>query len=146
MSVSVRVDDSRLQAWISREQQREAETLALFQEQGSQMAVEEMRGQVPIRSGFLRESITRHFTPVGFSVYPTASYAGFVDRGTGPHEIFPVSAKALRFETAGGGVVFARRVMHPGSAGRFFVQRTAEALRGRLAELLRTLTEVVYRE
>lgn len=48
-------------------------------------------------------------------LYADAPYAGFVAEGTRPHQIVPVSAKALRFEV-GGDVVFAARVNHPGTA------------------------------
>lgn len=145
MSVAVRVDDGKLQSWLSQEQRREEETLRLFQDEGSLLAMQEMRGIVPFRTGFLRENITRNFTPGGFSVYPTASYAKIVDQGVGPHMIFPSSAKVLRFELPSGAIIFARHVKHPGFSGRFFIRRTAEAIRGRLADLLNKITERVYR-
>lgn len=49
-----------------------------------------------------------------------APHAEYTDRGASPHEIRPRSARVLRFE-AGGGIVFAKRVQHPGNApGRWF--------------------------
>lgn len=145
MSVIVRDDDGKLQSWLSQGQRREEETLRLFQDEGSLLAMQEMRGIVPFRKGFLRESIMRNLTPAGFSVYPTASYAKIVDQGASPHTIFPSAAKVLRFELPSGGVIFARHVQHPGFIGRFFIRRTAEAIRSRLADLLNKITERVYR-
>lgn len=139
---TVRVDDSRLQTFVKEEPAKEEEVLRLFQELGSQLVMQTMRLFVPIRSGFLRESITTSMTPQGFTVYPSAKYAKFVDQGTGPHMIFPRQAKVLRFETPGGGVVFAKHVFHPGFPGRFFVQRTAEVVR----EELRDLLEQIWRQ
>jgi len=141
----VRVDDTKLQSWLRQEPEREAESLRLFQEEGSLFVMAEMRQQVPIRTGFLRESITTTITPYGFTVYPSASYAAAVEKGVGPRTIFPVTAKVLRFETEAGAVIFTKYVKHPGFLGRFFVKRTAEAVRERLAELMRQIFGRVYR-
>jgi len=95
--------------------------------------MEEMRRIVPFKTGFLRESITPILTPSGFTVYPAAEYAEYVDQGTQPHTIFPSAAKALRFETAFGGMIFAKSVKHPGTRPTFFIRRTAEAVLDKLA-------------
>jgi hypothetical protein len=50
------------------------------------------------------------------------AYAMFEHDGTVPHLIRPVRRQALRFP-AGGGVVFARQVRHPGTAGSHFLTR-----------------------
>ncbi len=144
MSVSFRVDDARLQSWVSGSGGREVEFRERFQDEGSLLVVGEMRLQVPFKSGFLRESVTRIFTPSGFSVYPAASYGKVVNEGSAPHVIYPVG-RALRFELPGGGVVFARRVRHPGFAGRRFVERTAEAVRESLRDLASRIFGEVYR-
>jgi len=140
----LRVDDTKLQSWLRQESEREVESLQLFQSEGSALVMTEMRRQAPFRSGFLRESIVATMTPAGFSVYPTAPYARAVEEGVGPHMIFPVRAKALRFEVEEGVPIFAKYVQHPGFAGRFFVRRTAEAVRERLAELMREILRRVY--
>jgi len=140
----LRVDDTKLQSWLSHEPEREAESLRLFQEEGSILVMAEMRQQVPIRTGFLRESITTRITPAGFTVEPTAPYALAVEKGTGPHTIFPVRAKVLRFETEAGAIIFARYMKHPGFPGRFFVKRTAEAVRERLRELAENILRRLY--
>jgi hypothetical protein len=144
MSVSVRVDDSRLQSWIREEPTREVETLRLFQEEGSFMVMSEMRLRVPFRTGFLRESIVRQFTPAGFTVYPTAKYAEVVEKGAAPHTIFPVRAQVLAWESPYGGTIFAKHVYHPGFQGRWFVKATAEAVRERLADLCHSILERLH--
>jgi hypothetical protein len=146
MSVILRVNIEPLRGFLGAEPQRMEEALRLFSDEGSILAMEELRANVPIRSGFLRESVTREILPDGFKVYPTAPYAGYVDQGTGPHTIFPRSGKFLRFEDQWGATIFARKVEHPGFLGRFFMQRTAENLRYRLAELVRGILERVYRD
>jgi hypothetical protein len=146
VSVVLKANDGPLRDYLRLEPQRQAEGLRLFQEEGSILAMEELRSNVPVRSGFLRESVSREILPDGFTVYPAASYAGFVDQGSRPHTIFPRSGKVLRFENQWGATIFARKVEHPGFLGRFFMQRTAENLRYRLAELVRSILERVYRD
>jgi len=132
----IRMDDTQLQVGLAKEPEREAEALGLFQERGSLLTMAEMRLFVPVgKTGFLRESITRRFTQFGFSVYPTMPYSEAVDKGTGPHVIFPSKAKVLRWTNELGAVFYAKYVKHPGFPGRFYVQRTLEAVRDRLVDL-----------
>jgi hypothetical protein len=107
--------------------------------------MQEMRGRVPIRSGFLRESITAAELPDGFMVYPTASYAAYVEYGTRPHTIFPNKAKVLRWTNEWGATIFARHVHHPGFPGRFFVQKTFEFVNVELRRLYAEIVERVLR-
>jgi hypothetical protein len=144
MTAVVRAHDEQLQAYVRDESRRQGEILSQFQEEGSLLTMEHMRFFVPIKRGFLRESIDREFTQRGFVVFPRASYAEAVDKGTAPHMIFARKGRFLRFETVSGGVIFARHVHHPGFPGRFFVRRTAEAVRERLKLLLDAITERVY--
>jgi hypothetical protein len=63
---------------------------------------------------------SRRGTKLVIKAQNLAPHAEYTDKGTGPHEIRPRSARALRFD-AGGGIVFAKRVQHPGNApGRWF--------------------------
>lgn len=142
----LRVDDAKLQSWLRDEDLREDESLRLFQAEGSRLVEEQMRLFVPIRKGFLRESITTYMTRDGFAVYPAAPYAAAVEKGVAPHTIFPVRASVLRFETASGAIIFAKHVKHPGFPGRWYVRRTAEAVRERLSELMRQIFGRVYRK
>ena len=77
-------------------------------------------------------------------VYTTDKIYGYVDRGTRPHIIRPVKAKALRFQSGykaktmpgvigsqGGGsfgdTVFSKGVQHPGNAPRNFSKEIEKA-------------------
>jgi hypothetical protein len=144
MSVVLRVDDGPLRDWLNSADSRGEEVKRLFSDEGSILTLQEMRATVPVRRGFLRESITRQVYSDGFSVFPTAKYAPYVDQGTGPHTIFPVVSRVLRFTMPSGAVIFAKHVHHPGSQGRFFIQKTVENVRGKLAELLHNILERIY--
>ena len=84
------------------------------------------------KTGGLKKSIRqRRLGPLSFTVEAGAPCAVFVERGTRPHEIRPVRARALRFEV-GGGVVFARLVRHPGTKPQWFMRRAVEFCRDRV--------------
>lgn len=87
-----------------------------------------MQGIVPVKTGFLRDSVTAELTPNGFSVFPSATHAKFVDQPTRPHRIFPSGARVLRWFGGDGSPIFAAYVSHPGTKGAFFIKRTAEGL------------------
>lgn len=75
---------------------------------------------VPVKTGRLKRSRRTRLSTGGdllsaeisYSVSP--DYGQFLDEGVKPHVIRPRRAKVLRF-VVGGKVVFARRVMHPGT-------------------------------
>ena len=94
-----------------------------------------MQGIVPVKTGFLRDSITTEFSVNGFSVYPTAPYAKFVDQPTRPHRIFPSKACVLRWFGEGGSPIFSAYALHPGTKGVFFIKRTAEGMKQVLKQL-----------
>lgn len=66
--------------------------------------------------------------------------------GTKPHDIYPVNARVLAFD-AGGGMVFASHVHHPGTQPNDFVSRGWESVKGavldRLAQTGREIIEQV---
>lgn len=75
----------------------------------------------------LRESIKL----TGSAAYNQTLIAGtnhavFIEEGTRAHIIEAKKAKSLRFSVAGG-AVFRRRVNHPGTAPRPFMQQAADA-------------------
>jgi hypothetical protein len=140
--IKVRATFDRVHAYLEGAPQREAEVQRLWKEQGSQETLTFMRGAVPIKTGFLRESIVKRVTPSGFTVFPTASYAKFVDQGTKPHTIFPNQARVLRWYTPFGAPVFGKYAKHPGTKGVFFIQRTREAM----LQVLRQLYISIWRE
>ena len=59
--------------------------------------------------------------------------ARFLLNGTPPHTITPRRRDALRFVPAGGGVVFTKRVRHPGTKPRPFISTEAANAEPRLA-------------
>lgn len=134
MSVIVSMNVHDFLRWSDQEPERAEEMKRLFNQEGSQLVMAEMRQHVPIRTGFLRESITSLPTPEGFTVYPTAPYAYIVDKGSKPHEILPRFAKALAFEWKGA-MRFFKRVQHPGFPGRGFVERTRMIAKAKLFDL-----------
>jgi hypothetical protein len=82
----------------------------------------------PVDTGFLRAhhqiKIKDLKTQVKGEVTNTAKYAAAVHDGSGPHIIQARKKRALRF-TAGGKVVFARAVRHPGAPGRPWLYQAA---------------------
>ena len=97
---------------------------------------EVMYEKAPERTGRLKKSIRKIVKPNKAVIGPTVPYAIYVEYGTRPHEIRPVRARALRFEVEGR-VVFAARVLHPGTRPQPFVRETAEQIREEAAEVFR---------
>jgi hypothetical protein len=97
-------------------------------------AFERMYQNTPWCSGFLAMSISKDVRKDGFSVKPTAPYAVFIEKGTGPHIIEPVNASCLAFESSSG-VVFTKKVFHPGTKANPFVARTAAEVRSNLGKI-----------
>lgn len=97
--------------------------------------------RTPVDTGRLRAGNTFEvsapspFHCEGRMVNATA-YALDVHQGTPPHRITPKRAQALRFE-AGGEVVFAAYVDHPGTAARPFLAEGAAAAAAELGFIFR---------
>lgn len=175
MRLSIRVDGNALEA-LRRMPARLEATINGWADRAAQYSRGVMvqtirdRQQAVGRTGILSNSVTAIRTPTGFTVGPTAEYAVFVDQPTRPHDIYPRTARALAFASAGGvitrstttghvrskftfggkttigGAVFARHVRHPGTRGLFFVDATAEALEDPLAEMLAADLEKALQE
>jgi hypothetical protein len=92
-------------------------------------AFRRMYADAPWRSGFLAMSISKQVDHEGATIEPTAKYAAFVEKGTGPHFIEPVSGSCLAFEAGEGNLVFTRLVHHPGTRANPFVERAAAETR-----------------
>jgi HK97 gp10 family phage protein len=107
----------------------------------AERAEELMRERAPRRTGRLTSSIHREAGRLEATVGPRAPYAIYVEYGTRPHVIRPVHARALRFE-AGGHIVFAAWVQHPGTRPQSFIRQTAETVRGEAGRVF----ERVWRE
>jgi hypothetical protein len=136
MTLVMRIDRSKLENFTRLFPEKQAKILEAWKDEGSPKVMESMRRHVPIRSGYLRESIKSKLTPKGFTVWPTASYAGFVDQGARPHTIYPVNASVLRWFGPYGQAIFSRVVHHPGFTGRFFMDATRQEMGPILKQLL----------
>lgn len=79
-------------------------------------------------AGQFRDSIEAYVTNGGREIDAEGDQppGTFLLTGTEAHEIVPVNAKVLRFES-GGQVVFARRVQHPGTEPSDFVTRAIDS-------------------
>ena len=102
------------------------------------VAVAEQKRLVPRRTGNLGRSIgIERVTATSADTVAHANYALFVERGTKAHTIVPRNRKALRWPAAGsstlggrvrsgGSVIFAKRVRHPGTRARPFMEPGAK--------------------
>lgn len=82
--------------------------------------------ETPERTGHLKGSIKRRKRELKGEISVGIPYAIYVEFGTVPHEIRPVRARALRFVTEAGEVVFTKLVRHPGTKPNPFIKRTME--------------------
>lgn len=100
----------------------------------------------PVRKGMLRYQIGRQFTvtpdKVIASIRSGAPYTEIVERGSRPHTIEAVRAKALRF-VVDGVVRFAKSVQHPGTKPTFFIQKSVQAANGILPLIVKKHMEKV---
>lgn len=74
-----------------------------------------------------------------------APYGKYVHEGTRPHEIRPRRKKALRWAT-GGGFVFAKSVMHPGTKADPFLQNALDRERDDVVALFKTAVNDLAKE
>jgi HK97 gp10 family phage protein len=83
-------------------------------------------------AGNLRRSVTSRRKASGASVSQefgaTAAYTRFVVDGTRPHMIAARGARALRFTTPGGQVLFRRSVNHPGTKPNPFAREAVTSV------------------
>jgi hypothetical protein len=141
--IQFRLDAHKLEAWAGRIRYEAPEVFDELLERGGDLVAGIMREKVPVRTGFLRESIVIRKGRDAVEVAPTAPCAAFVEFGTGPHLIMPVSANVLAFER-GGETIFAKHVHHPGFPGRFFVRATREEALPQVQGLAEELMQVLF--
>jgi hypothetical protein len=125
LEVELRLDAREFGDWINYVRRRLPEVFDELLGRSGDIIAGIMRERSPVKTGFLRNSIVTRRGRDTVEVFPTAPYAPYVEFGTSPHIIFPVSANVLAFEF-GGQTVFAKHVQHPGFPGRFFVKATRE--------------------
>jgi hypothetical protein len=99
--------------------------------------VEYARSIAPKRTGAYSESIfAEKVGDLKFIFGSRSPYAAPIEFGSMAHFILPRRGKALRFETDGE-VVFARYVMHPGTAPQQIIHRTKKDFQSRIYEAIR---------
>jgi HK97 gp10 family phage protein len=87
----------------------------------------------PWKTGKLAGSIVKDVGDGEATIQALAPYAMYVVKGTAPHEIRPMNASVLAFES-GGGMVFTRLVRHPGTKPNPFMQRAVDEARSKVEE------------
>ena len=107
-------------------------------EQGSAVIENDLQRNVPVRTGRLRNSITREVSDTSAVIRTNSGYGRFVNDGTAPHIIYPRNGRFLRFEIQGK-VIYAKRVRHPGFIGRKFVEQTLQESMPKIMELLKNI-------
>ena len=80
---------------------------------------------VPVKTGYLVQNWAFEIGNLQARWYPRASYAPYVEFGTGPHEIKAVNKKVLANTTTG--QVFGPVVHHPGTKANPFLERIVAA-------------------
>lgn len=77
------------------------------------------------RSGYLRQHTKGSVQGLEGRLVADAGWAGYVENGTRPHDIVARGGGVLAFQVAGE-QRFARRVHHPGTAARPFMQEARD--------------------
>ncbi len=82
------------------------------------------------RTGKLRDRIYAKFKSGNINgskweIISPAKYSIFIEKGTKPHEIKPKDKSVLHWIDSGGGHIFAKRVMHPGTRPYGYMESTA---------------------
>lgn len=92
-----------------------------------------LAGSVRVVDAEVKENVITAGVQAGGGVAP---YAKFLEYGTGPHDIFPRNAKALRF-LMGAEVVFRMQVHHPGTPAFHFMTNAIEQQRAAIIASLK---------
>jgi hypothetical protein len=80
---------------------------------------------VPVKTGYLVQNWAFEVGTLQARWYPRASYAPYVEFGTGPHEIKAVNKKVLANTATG--QIFGPIVHHPGTKANPFMERIVAA-------------------
>lgn len=107
-------------------------------EQASAVIENDLKRNVPVRTGRLRDSIIREVFDDHAVIRTSSGYGRYVNDGTQPHMIFPKNGRYLRFEIQGR-VIYAKRVRHPGFTGRRFVETTLSESIPKIIELIKSV-------
>lgn len=90
----------------------------------------------PVKQGTTRRSLTHKVdSPLSGRVGTNVEWGRALNDGSRPHIITPKKAKVLAFPGAGG-MVFAKRVRHPGTRATHFMEHGVEDAKPRIRSLL----------
>ncbi len=126
MSITITVNKTGLQLEVVAKELPD-QLIPAFVEKLADYGFDCVYKRVPWRSGNLAMSITKEVDGNTAKIGPTVSYAPFVSLGTTPHEIVPRAASVLAFPGGNlGGMVFAKRVRHPGTKANPYLHLAAQ--------------------
>jgi hypothetical protein len=96
----------------------------------------------PVKTGLLKSS-GQHTRKglLSYVVFFNKEYASGVEFGTRPHVIEAVNKKVLADKKAG--IIFGKRVMHPGSKGRFFLTKAIKQVLSRDVEYFKKEVQTI---
>lgn len=139
VQVTVEVDTSALSEKLSPEKMQEVTSKGI--EYSAEETVRTLMMNSPVDHGLLKSWFIDSISDTEASIKTPAEYASYVNDGTDPYVIEPVSAQALYWDGADHPV---KRVHHPGITGRHFVEDSIDDVEGRLeGYFLRALEEVL---
>jgi len=102
--------------------------------EGSEMIEDEIKNQVPVKTGTLLASIRRDTQPLHAVISTNSGYGLFVDEDTKPHVIEAALGGYLRF-VINGKVFFRKRVFHTGTKGQQFRRKTLDVVLPRFPDM-----------
>ncbi len=91
---------------------------------------------IPVRTGYLLQNWGFEVGTLRARMYPRASYAPYVEFGTGPHTIKAVNKRVLA--NAQTGQIFGPVVHHPGTKANPFMERIVAAAEPEITALFQT--------
>jgi len=136
--IDISIEVTGAQEWAAYLQSREvAQSVEVKLGEVLLEMIEYARSNAPKRTGAYSESIfAEKVGDLKFIFGSRSPHAAIIEFGSMPHFILPRRGRALRFETDGE-VVFAKYVMHPGTAPQEIIHRTKKDFQSRIYEAIR---------
>ena len=139
VSVSVEVDTAGILDKLSPDKVSQVKEKGLSY--ASQEMIRVLQRNSPVDHGLLKQWFLESLDENEAVIKSPAVYARWVNDGTGPYTIEPVTRKALYWEGADHPVTV---VHHPGIKGQHFVEDSISDVEGRLSDyFLKALSEVM---
>jgi HK97 gp10 family phage protein len=111
-----------------------------------QQIVDYARSIAPVKTGEYAASIGYEQTgPLSFTIFAGSDHAAYVEFGTSPHWIIPRNVSALHFEVEGE-EVFAKYVMHPGTAPQLIIHNAKKLFIPQIVEAIKQGVEEAFSE